>query len=123
MTVIVINNEFSVCKLPDFSGISMDSEFYFCARTDDEFSLVCPSDAVPYNSNVVDNGWRMFRIDGVLDFSLVGILSKITTILAESNIPVFAVSTFDTDYLLTKSEKFDIALNILKTNGYTVIGK
>ena len=65
----------------------------------------------------------MFRIDGVLDFSLVGILSKITTILAESNIPVFAVSTFDTDYLLTKSEKFDIALNILKTNGYTVIGK
>ena len=62
----------------------------------------------------------MFRVGGVLDFSLVGILAEITTLLANSNIPVFAVSTFDTDYVLAKSEKFDIALNILANNGYTV---
>ena len=63
-------------------------------------------------------GWRAFRIEGVLDFSLVGILAKLTGILAERKIPVFAVSTYNTDYLLIKKEKMPFVLQALRENEY-----
>ena len=67
-----------------------------------------------------DDGWRAFRIQGTLDFSLIGILSKISTILAENKIGIFAVSTFNTDYILVKENNFDSALNALKEHGYEI---
>ena len=67
-----------------------------------------------------DDGWRGFRIQGVLDFSLIGILSKLSAILAEQQIGIFAVSTYNTDYILVKEKDFDRALNALADNGYTV---
>ena len=79
--------------MADYSCIDIDHPFVFTGRTDEEKSLVCPADIIPENVIVRDDGWRAFRICGVLDFSLIGILSRITRILAENKIGIFAIST------------------------------
>ena len=83
-------------------------------------SLVCLTENVPDNTTDRDDGWRAFRIEGVLDFSLIGILAKISTILAENKIGIFAVSTYNTDYILTKAEQFDKAIKVLADSGYEI---
>ena len=121
MKLKVIGGEFSVCRVRDYSETDIDSEFCFTGRTDGERSLVCRTENVPKNTEECDSGWRMFRIEGVLDFSLIGILSGISSLLAEKRIGIFAVSTFNTDYILTKKENFDAALDALSDAGYDVI--
>ncbi len=108
---------FSVCKLADYSRIDISQPFVFTGSTDKENSLVCPTDMVPDNAVKRDDGWRGFRISGQLAFSLIGILARITRVLAENQIGVFAVSTFDTDYVLTKDENFERAVSALKDAG------
>ena len=76
---------------------------------------------MPVNVIRRDDGWKAFRIQGVLDFSLVGILAKIATLLAENSIPIFAISTYNTDYVLTKAAHYEKALNALKQAGYTIV--
>ena len=75
----------------------------------------------PQNTIERDDGWRGFRIQGILDFSLVGILSKLSSILAENQIGIFAVSTYNTDYILVKEENFERALEILTFKGYKIV--
>ena len=67
---------------------------------------------MPKNVIECDDGWKAFRIQGVLDFSLIGILSKISTLLAENEIGIFAVSTYNTDYILTKEENFEKSIKV-----------
>lgn len=119
MQLKVIDNEFSVCKVKDYSEINLNQEYVFTGSTDEERSLVCPVSLVPQNTIEREDGWRAFRIEGVLDFSLIGILSKISGLLAANGIGIFAVSTFNTDYILTKTENFDKAIDILKAEGYS----
>ena len=114
----IIDIEFSVCKVKDYSGIDLNQEYVFPGSTDEEKSLVCPVSLVPDNTTQREDGWRAFRIEGVLDFSLIGILAKISTCLAESGIGIFAISTFNTDYILTKTENFERALKALTEAGY-----
>ena len=111
---------FSVCKVTDYTGIDMDQPFVFSGRTDQEKSLVCPTAIVPDNTLARDDGWRAFRICGELDFSLIGILAKISKILAENAIGIFAISTYNTDYILTKEKNFDKALQVLADTGYEI---
>ena len=111
---------FTVCRLADASEIDLKMDFYFLARTDEELSLVCRTEDTPANTAARDDGWRAFRIEGVLDFSLIGILSKISAILAENKIGIFAVSTYNTDYILVKEEHFARALQVLGESGYTI---
>lgn len=118
MKLRVIEQNFSICKLKDLSQIDYSDEFCFISKTDEELSLVCSQDKVPDNIVECNNGWKAFRIEGILDFSLIGILSKISSVLAENKIGIFAVSTFNTDYILVKEENFDKALYVLKDNGY-----
>ena len=115
-----IDHKLSICKVADISDIDLNTDFYFIGKTDEELSLVCKTEDIPYNTTERDDGWRGFRIQGVLDFSLVGILSKLSGILAEHKIGIFAVSTYNTDYILVKEENFDRALNVLASEGYTV---
>ena len=82
--------------------------------------MVCMTADVPYDVIKRDDGWRAFRIQGELEFSLIGILSGITGILAENNIGIFAVSTFNTDYVFTKKENYARALEVLRTAGYKI---
>lgn len=109
----------TVCKVPDVTDIDMTSEFYFVGKTDEEISLVCKTEDTPTNAIEMDDGWKGFRIQGTLDFSLIGILSKLSSILAENNIGIFAVSTYNTDYILVKDKNFDRASKVLALNGYT----
>lgn len=113
--------DFSVCKVVDYSLVNLDTEFNFIGRTDEEKSLVCRTSDVPPNTIERDDGWKAFRIQGVLDFSLIGILSKISGILAENEIGIFAISTFNTDYVLTKKKNYLRALEILDNVGYKII--
>lgn len=111
---------FTVCKLTSATTLAADKEFYFTGKTDEEISLVCKTEDVPENTLERDDGWKGFRITGVLDFSLIGILSKISSVLAENKIGIFAVSTYNTDYIFVKEENFGKAINALKDSGYDV---
>lgn len=115
--------ELTVCKVADVSDLDLSKEFYFIGRTDEEISLVCKTEDTPKNTTECDDGWKAFRIEGVLDFSLIGILSKISGILADNKIGIFAVSTYNTDYILVKAENFDKAMKVLGDAGYTVSGE
>ncbi|SHL97561.1 hypothetical protein SAMN02746066_00327 [Anaerosporobacter mobilis DSM 15930] len=121
MEIKIIEQEFSVCKVKDFSEVDLSDEYCFLSKTDEELSLVCSTKSVPDNIVECDNGWSAFRIQGILDFSLIGILSKISTLLAENRIGIFAISTYNTDYILTKEENFNSAIAILRDNGYEIV--
>ena len=118
MTLEKLPYELTVCKLKDASSLDMSKDLYFVGKTDEEVSLVCRTEDVPDNTIVQDDGWRGFRIAGTLDFSLVGILSGISSVLAENKIGIFAVSTFNTDYVLVKKGNFEHALAVLTAAGY-----
>ena len=116
-----IDYKLSVCKVTDVSDIDLNANFFFIGKTDEELSLVCKTEDAPQNTVKRDDGWRGFRIQGVLDFSLIGILSKLSGILAENEIGIFAVSTYNTDYILVKEKNFERALTVLASKGYTVV--
>ena len=121
MEIKKIDHNFSVCQVEDYSLVNLNSEYSFIGKTDEEKSLVCISDEVPANVIQRDDGWKAFRIQGVLDFSLIGILAKIAAALADNGISIFAVSTYNTDYVLMKKENYQKALDVLKALGYMII--
>ena len=121
LTIQIIDPTFSVCKVENYSDIDIEQPFVFIGSTDEEKSLVCPESLVPSKTIERDDGWRGFRIVGQLDFSLIGILSRISEILASNNIGIFAVSTYNTDYIFVKQENFERALDALKSAGYKVV--
>ena len=100
MRIVALKQEFSICKLPEDSDVRSDGEIYFIAKTDEELSLVCPTEKAPANAAARDDGWRAIRIEGVLDFSLVGILAGLSRVLAEANIVSDAVCVRCTACLL-----------------------
>lgn len=116
-----IEYNLTVCKVRNVSNIDMTSEFYFIGKTDEEISLVCKTEDTPSEIVERDDGWKGFRIQGTLDFSLIGIISKLSGILADHQIGIFAVSTYNTDYILVKKENFDRALQILASEGYIIV--
>ena len=116
-----LSYDLTVCKLSGLDGIGLEDEFYFIGKTDEEISLVCRTEHTPDNTIEREDGWKAFRIEGVLDFSLIGILSGITAVLADHKIGIFAVSTYNTDYILVKADCFDRAMQALAGAGYTVV--
>ena len=121
MKIKKIGHDFSVCKVVDYSLVDFNKEFIFAGKTDEEASLVCLTNDVPSNTTERDDGWKAFRIQGILDFSLIGILSAISGILAENEIGIFAISTFNTDYILTKAENYQRAIDVLANAGYEIV--
>ena len=116
-----LGSDLTVCKLAATTDIDLSKDFYFIGKTDEELSLVCKTEDTPANTTDRDDGWKGFRIEGVLDFSLIGILSKISGILSDNKIGIFAVSTYNTDYILVKKENFDKALGVLEEAGYEIV--
>lgn len=121
MELMMLTYDLTVCKIDNISDIDLNKELFFLGKTDEEISLVCKTEDVPMNITDREDGWKGFRIQGLLDFSLIGILSKISTILANNKIGIFAVSTYNTDYILVKSEDFEKAKKVLQNEGYKVI--
>ena len=111
----------TVCKVETLADIDMSREFFFIGKTEEEISLVCKTEDTPETASERDDGWRGFYIQGVLDFSLIGVLSKLSSILANNQIGIFAVSTYNTDYILVKEENFERALTVLSNEGYNVV--
>lgn len=120
MELVIIPDALTVCKVADTDELDLSGGFYFIGRTSEEISLVVPTAAVPARTTAREDGWRAFRFSGVLDFSLVGILSKVSGILAEAKIGIFAVSTYNTDYILVKAADLARACQVLSDNGYIV---
>ena len=121
MTLELLPMTFAVCKLPLDAPADCSAPFTFYARTDAELSLVCESEKTPPQALRAEPGWRCLRVVGPLDFSLVGILAKIAGRLAEAGVPIFAVSTYDTDYVLFKAENLERARAALTEAGMTIL--
>lgn len=113
--------DLTVCKVGALADINTAADLFFIGKTDEELSLVCRTEDAPARTVERDDGWKGFRVQGVLDFSLIGILSRLSGILAENQIGLFAVSTFNTDYILVRAEHFDRALKVLAAEGYTIV--
>ena len=111
----------TVCKLASVGQADLSAGFLFLGITDQEISLVCRTEHTPSGILAREDGWRGFRIEGILDFSLTGILSGISSILAENGIGIFAVSTYNTDYILVKEENLDRTLAVLEAAGYEIM--
>ena len=111
----------AVCRLSADSPIpawaSIRSGFTTISRTSDELSIVCPEKVVPSGIRK-EGGWRIFKVDGPLDFALTGILASIAEPLAKARISIFAISTYDTDYVMVKNEKVDAASKVLRSVGH-----
>ena len=116
-----LSHELTVCKVASMDDIDLSGDFFFIGKTDEEISLVCLTSDAPTQTLEREDGWKGFRIEGVLDFSLIGILSRISGVLAESGIGIFAVSTYNTDYILVKGDSFDKAAEALAAAGYSIV--
>lgn len=122
MNIKPLNRDFTVCRLVDYSQADLSAELCFTGRTDEENSLVCLTADTPANTIEREDGWRAFKIEGVLEFSLIGILARIAALLADEKIGIFVVSTFNTDYILVKKENEQRALDRLQREGYGISG-
>jgi hypothetical protein len=115
----ILDDTLTVHRFPGASPVpseALRSRFYSISRTADELSVVCDS-TISLNSDRCEPGWGVIQVAGPLDFSLTGILAAITMPLAEAGITVFAVSTFDTDYILVKKEALKRAQEVLEKAG------
>ncbi len=121
MEIKRIEQDFSVCRVEDYSKVFLEDKYCFTGKTDEENSLVCITGNVPDNAVSREDGWKAFRIQGVLDFSMIGVLAEIASLLAEKKISIFVISTYNTDYILTKAESYERAADALERAGYCVV--
>ncbi len=123
MKIQINRDDYAICRLDPNQDIpswfKLDN-FSTVTKTDEELSITCKSEIVPEGINC-EKGWNILNILGPLDFSLIGILSKLSTILANNNIGIFVISTFDTDYILIKKENTDKAKQVLVEASYEII--
>jgi hypothetical protein len=123
MNLSLKKDRFAVCQLaPDAPiptwAMGRDA-FTSISRTSEELSIVCPEGVVPEDVKQV-TGWRLFKVDGPLDFALTGVLASVATPLAGAGVSIFAIATYNTDYVLVKTEKIDEAVKALKAAGHAV---
>jgi uncharacterized protein len=100
---------------------AMQGHFWSITRSDSELSLVCRQEDVPADASA-ERGWCAFEVAGPLDFSLTGVVSSLVEPLAEQAIPLFVVSTFETDYLLVREHDLHRSVEALTSAGHSVDG-
>lgn len=124
MRLSVLPGALTVCRLPADAPLpdwALTPPFFSVTRTSEELSVVVPEDAAPPDT-VAERGWRALKVEGPLDFALVGILASLTATLAAAGIPLFALSTFDTDYLLVGADRLGAAVAALRAAGHEISG-
>ena len=121
LTLLAVEGTFAICRLAADAPAPVWAvgEFVSVTRTADELSVVCREAAVPDGVRC-ERGWRCLRVAGTMPFTTVGVLASLTAPLAAAGIGLFAISTFDTDYLLVKAADFDAAADALRRHGHTV---
>ncbi len=120
MKIEFLNYDLVVCKVSSMADIKAQGEFFSVTNTGEEISVICEKKYLDFDYIEANMDWSMFRVVGNLDFSLVGIISKISAILAENKISIFVLSTYNTDYVLIKKECIKDAKRLLSNNGYLV---
>ena len=121
MTLRLLPDSFSVCRLSTVPQPPFPHSFCSLTVTQDEISWVGPSCCVPGDCLLREDGWRAFQVCGVLDFSLIGILARLTGLLSQHSIPVFAISTYNTDYLLIKEDFLSRAIEALRSGEISIL--
>lgn len=123
LTLKLLKECFTIHSLSPNSDIPtqvFSAPIYFIAKTYDEVSIVLPQD-IAIESDESEPDWQALEVVGPLDFTLTGILSSLSTVLANEKISIFAISTFDTDYVLVKKNTLNAAIAALTSNNYEVI--
>ena len=120
MRLQVVEGEFTVSKVSGMHEVNLAAPWLFIGRTDAETSVVCLSAHAPVHCLAREDGWRAFRVAGQMDFGLTGVLASLATVLAQASVSIFALSTFDTDYILVKKENLSKALEALASAGHEV---
>jgi len=115
-----LDYNFTVCKIETIGQVDFSREFVFLSKTSDEVSLVCETDYAPPHVIASEPGWKALKVSGVLDFGMIGVIAKISNILAEAAISIFVVSTYNTDYILLKAEQLDRGIQALLRKGYVI---
>ena len=123
-TLTVLKDVYAICQLnsnSEIPGWIKDSDFYSFTRTKDEVSIVCKQSAIQGSKNKTNKNWRILKIMGPLDFSLIGIIAEISAILKKHKISVFVISTYETDYIMVKNSDLNKAIVALKNDGHKII--
>lgn len=119
----VLETRLAICRLDPEAAVpplAREVPFFSITRTTGELSIICPEECVS-DGAISEKGWQALEVVGPLDFSLVGILVSVAAPLAEAGVSIFAVSTYDTDYVLVKEEQLDLAVDALRGRGYEVL--
>jgi uncharacterized protein len=123
MELIVLKGKYSIFRFSDKAPLPdwiYWSEFYAITKTSDELSVVASQPQNDPENTVANKDWKILKISGPLDLSLVGIISEISAILKDAKIPIFTISTFDTDYILVKEADINDAVPALQKMSHTV---
>jgi uncharacterized protein len=119
ITLIPLDGSFTIFQLSDYWKIPpeiFESGFFSITSTGEEISVI--SDCITRFSDIKSSeGWKCFRVEGILDFSLAGIINEITGPLKDHKISVNVVSTFNTDYIFVKEESFRMAMEVFRLSG------
>ena len=122
LRIRLLQGTYAVCQIKDTENILNcfdEKDFFSITKTEDEISVVMLQDKIS-NDVKAEKDWRILKVEGTLDFSLIGILAKISGILAKNSISIFVISTFNTDYILVKEEKIEKAMTVLSKEGYEI---
>jgi hypothetical protein len=121
LRLTVLQERLAVCRLPPAAAVPAwaTGTLTSVTRTPEELSVVCPEDVVP-EAITAERGWRCLRVAGPLDFALTGVLAALSQPLAGAGVPIFAISTYDTDYLLVKENRLTAAAAALERAGHSV---
>jgi hypothetical protein len=122
LELCILPQRFAVCRLDAGDAIPdwlMEVDFWSVTRTSEELSIVLPEAGVPTNWKS-EKGWRCLKVLGPLDFGLTGILVSLASPLAEAGISIFAISTYDTDYVLVRDHDLEEAKNVLSDAGHAI---
>ena len=123
LSLHLLDESFSVNKLAQFAelpSIIAKGDMCFMMRTDDEFTIICPDFMAPTNVQS-EMGWKCIKVDGTMNLKEVGVLESLAQPLAESNIPLMAISTFNTDYIFVLEEHIVTAVQALQKAGHQFI--
>lgn len=121
-TLTILDGAFAIHRLSPAAQIPnqlFQEDFFALVKTTEELSIVC-SDRLVIAGDEVESGWRCLKVVGPLDFSLTGIIAGLSQVLADAEVSIFAVSTFDTDYLLVRSQQLGKAKDVLRQAGYLI---
>ncbi len=120
LRVRLLNETFSIHKLPPSRPIPptvLGSPIFFVGRTKDELSIVCRAD-IPVSHAKTEENWACFMVEGPLDFNIIGVIARLSAVLAHAEVSIFSFSTFDTDYILVRQGDLLVAEKALKTAGF-----